>query len=242
MIILILVSSLPLIASYVWFRAAKYQFSLHRFLLALLAGAAAFFPALILQDMLSFSFHSGRTALFFHHFVRIALTEEISRLILLLIFFLISSFFISRTSGQSARQPLSINMIKKATATGFIAGLGFALLENAVYAAADINVLPLRVIFTAAVHAACGSRIGAAAVMLRSNPFQAILRVITAVAIHGIYNMMITMPGFAPLAAILIAVSALVTAILAIRGGWSDDTAKLPADTPLDKDNENSVG
>ncbi|MCL2175246.1 MAG: hypothetical protein FWB73_04280, partial [Treponema sp.] len=63
-----------------------------------------------------------------------------------------------------------------------------------------------------------------------------------AVAIHGIYNMMITMPGFAPLAAILIAVSALITAILAIRGGWSDDTAKLPTDTPLDKDEGNSVG
>jgi RsiW-degrading membrane proteinase PrsW (M82 family) len=120
--------------------------------------------------------------------------------------------------------PLSVNSIKKATAIGLVAGLGFSLLENAVYAASDFNVLPLRII-TAAVHGACGSRIGAAAVMLRSNPLQAILRILTATAIHGIYNLMITMPGLSPIAAILIAISALVTAILTIRGGWSEDTA-----------------
>jgi len=240
-IILILVSSLPLIAVYVWFRAAKYQFSLHRFLFALLAGAAAFFPALIFQDMLSFSFQSIRAALFFRFFIRIALTEEISRLILLIIFFSLNSLVVSRAakksrgSGQtSIHQPLSINTIKKATATGLVAGLGFALLENAVYAASDINILPLRIIFTAAVHAACGSRIGAAAVLLRSNPFQALLRVFTAVAIHGIYNMMIVMPGFTPLAAILIAISALITAILAIRGGWSDVKISAEETPPAD--------
>jgi len=252
--IIILISSLPIIAVYIWFHFAKYQFSLHRFLFALLAGAAAFFPALILQALLSFSFHSGRTAIFFQHFIRIALSEEISRLLLLLIFFMISNR-ITRNSGHLSDSPQpSFDTIKKATATGLVAGLGFALLESAVYAASDIRVLPLRIIITAAVHGACGSRIGAAAVLIRTNPFQAIIRILTATAIHGIYNMLIIMPGFSPVAAILIAVSALFSAIVTIRGGWLGDIAENtpnpilnnppPNEPPLgivDKNENNSV-
>jgi len=251
---IILISSLPIIAVYIWFHFAKYQFSLYRFLFALLAGAAAFFPALILQALLTFTFQSARTVIFFQHFIRIALSEELSRLLLLLIFFLISSR-IKHNSGQLSDSPQpSFGTIKKATATGLVAGLGFALLESAVYAASDIRVLPLRIIITAAVHGACGSRIGAAAVLLRTNPFQAIIRILTATAIHGIYNMLIIMPGFSPVAAILIAVSALFSSIVIIRGGWLGELAEntadpMPANPPpneplpdmVDKNENNSV-
>ncbi|MCL2185312.1 MAG: PrsW family glutamic-type intramembrane protease [Treponema sp.] len=264
--IIFLISSLPVIIVYVWFRLAKFQFSLIRFLLVLLAGAAAFFPALLLQELLSFSFQNSRAALFFHHFIRIALTEEASRFFILLLFFWISGKISSgkssehgslETSGSEEPQSLkplnnqiSFNVIKKATLSGLVAGLGFALLENAVYAASDINVALLRII-TAAVHGACGSRIGAAAMMIRRQPFQAILRIITAVTIHGIYNLMLTMPGFSAIAAILIAVSALFTSIVSISR-WSDDTHNPPAEpavtdtsqksrtTTLDKDKDNS--
>jgi len=238
LVILILISSLPVIAVYVWFKLAKYQFSLYWFLFALLAGAAAFFPALILQEMLIFTFRSGRAAMFFQYFVRIALTEELSRLLILIVFFWISA----RISPNN--KPLSINGIKKAAATGLIAGLGFSLLETLRYAASDISILPLRLILTAAVHAACGSRIGTAAVLLRSNPIQAFMRILTATAIHGIYNLMLAMPGFSPIAAILIAISAFFTAIMTIRGGWSGDTANssvtVQAAATLDKNGENS--
>jgi len=219
--ILILLSSLPVIAVYVWFRLAKYQFSLYRFLFALLAGAAAFFPALLLQEMLPFSLNGSRMTLFYQVFVRIAFTEELSRLFALIIFFWISA----RITSSKSSQPLSLDLTIEANATGLVAGLGFALIENAVYAASDITTLPLRLITTAAVHAACGARIGSAAVMLRSSPTQAILRIFTATAIHGIYNMMVTMPGFSQLAAVLIAASALATVILTIIGGWSKATA-----------------
>ena len=254
---IILISSLPIIAVYIWFRVAKYHFPLSRFLLTLLAGSAAFFPALLMQDFLSLSSLTGRMALFFQYFIRIAFTEELSRFFLLLIFFFIYNRITSRKSGQlSKNQPPSINTIKMATATGLVAGLGFALLENAVYAAADIRVLPLRIIITAAVHAACGSRVGVAAVTIRTNPLQAILRIFTATAIHGIYNLMIVMPGFSPIAAILIALSALFSAIFTIRGGWLDSLAEDPKDPiqdqpitaepppdkrTLDKPDENSV-
>jgi len=230
LLILILLSSIPVIAVYIWFRLAKYQFSLFRFLIVLLAGAAAFFPALILQDRLGFYNPSvGRWALFYQVFIRIAFTEELSRLLMLLIFF---RFFDSAKSADTAEtesikrssdQPLSFNTVKKGTAIGLVAGLGFALLETAVYGASNTGVLLLRAVTAAPLHGACGCRVGAAAVMLRTNPAQAILRILTATAIHGVYNLMIALPGLPSIAAVLIAISALVSAILTIRGGWSSD-------------------
>ena len=223
LIAIILISSLPVIAVYVWFRAAKYQFSLVLFLCTLLAGAASFFPALLLQDLLDISFSAGgRAALFYLYFIRIALSEELSRLFILFIFFWISGH-ITRPDHTQDTKTLSISTVKKATATGLVAGLGFALLENARYAASgiEIDVLLLR-IFTAAIHGACGSRIGAAAVMFRFNPIQALLRIVTATAIHGIYNLMVTRPGISSIAASLIAVSALITTIMIIRDGWTE--------------------
>ncbi|MDR3019293.1 MAG: PrsW family intramembrane metalloprotease [Treponema sp.] len=225
----IFTSSLPVIAVLIWFRLAKYQFSISRFFLALLAGAAAFFPALLLQDLFTINFLiTSQLALFFQYFIRIAFTEEFSRLLMLFIFFLIDRRFNetsnARLNSQAhSGQSISWNAVKKGTATGLIAGLGFALLENSVYGARDASVLLLRVFTATPLHAACGSRVGAAAVMFRTNPLQALFRFFSAVAIHGIYNLMVTRPGFPSIIAILIAISALITAIMAIRGGWTDN-------------------
>ena len=226
--VLIFVSSFPVIAVYVWFRLAKFQFSLIRFLFALLAGAAAFFPALILQEFLLFpSLVQGRAALFYEIFIRVALSEELSRLLMLFIFFLISSLFVKEPHDKHPMdfdQQLEDNIIKKGTATGLIAGLGFAILESARFAASDLDInLVLLRIFTAALHGACGSRIGAAAVMFRSNPLPALFKILAATAIHGVFNFMVTIPGFPSIAAILIAVSSLTTTILSIRSGWDDE-------------------
>jgi RsiW-degrading membrane proteinase PrsW (M82 family) len=221
LLILILVSSIPVIAVYIWFRAAKYQFSIVRFLFTLLAGAAAFFPALILQNFLNFSFSTpGRGPLFFNVFIRVAFTEELSRLLVLFIFFWISARV---NPGENSGRPLSYNRVKLGMAVGLVAGLGFALLESSVYAASDTGALLLRVFTAAPLHGACGSRVGAAAVMFRTNPIQAVFRVVIAVAIHGVYNFMIAMPGFPSIAAVIIALSAFATAIITIRGGWTSD-------------------
>jgi len=214
MILLILFSSIPVLAVYAWFRLAKYEFSIARFLFALLAGAAAFFPALFLQDLLNFSGYGGKGSLFLQVFIRIAFTEEISRLLMLLIFFFISSRLEKAENGQ----PLTFRVIKNGTATGLVAGFGFAILESAVYGASDTGVLLIRAVTAAPLHGACGSRIGAAAVLFRSNPGQALLRIVTATAIHGIYNFMVAMPGIPSLAAVLIAISALATAVITIHG------------------------
>jgi len=235
LLILILISAIPVIAVYVWFRLAKYQFSIFRFLIVLLAGAAAFFPALILQNRLGLYVPSaGRWALFYQFFIRIAFTEELSRLLMLLIFFRFFDSVKSKDSAESesikrsSDQPLSFNIVKRGTAIGLVAGLGFAILETARLAAdnSSLLLLLLRAITTAPLHGACGCRVGAAAVMLRTNLAQAILRILTATAIHGVFNLMVILPGLPSVAAVLIAISALVSAVLTIRGGWSDESSQ----------------
>jgi len=217
LVIMLIISSLPVIGVYVWFRIVKYNISPVVFLIVLLIGAAAIFPAILLQNLLSlFGPTGGRAAMFYEFFFRIAFTEELSRMLLLFIFSLVSGTL----------KPLSWSMVKKGTAIGLVAGLGFAILENAIYAAAnmDVKMLLLRAVTAAPLHAACGSRVGAAAVMLRSNPVQSIFRLLSAVAIHGIYNLMVTIPGFPAIMAILIAFSALITAIISIKGNWETDS------------------
>ena len=51
------------------------------------------------------------------------------------------------------------------------------------------------------------------------------MSMLTAIVIHGIFNMLITMSGFSTLAAILIVASALLTAILTIIGRRKGDSA-----------------
>ncbi len=230
LLVIIFISSIPVIAVYVWFRLARYQFKLVRFLFALLAGAAAFFPALILQNFLNFSVSAGgRLELFYHVFFRIAFTEELSRLLMLFVFFYIEG----RITKDSSGQPFSWNDINRGAAIGLVAGLGFAILENAVYAASDTRVLLLRAITAAPLHGACGSRIGTAAVMFRTNPVQAIFRIFAATAIHGVYNFMAAMPGLPSIMAILVAFSALFTAISTIHSSRTSEAKT------LDKNSEN---
>ena len=225
--IIIIISSIPAIAVFVWFRLAKYQFSISGFLFALLAGAAAIFPALLLQRFLDLPVQEGsRLELFYYFFIRIAATEELSRLLMLLVFFRISSL-ISQSGSEKFSGLVSYATVKKASALGLVAGLGFALMETSALIIKDMAMniefglfLILRIIAASLLHAACGSRIGAAAVIFHSNIILAILRILIAITIHGIYNFMISMPFLQSTLGILIALSAFVSSILAIRGGW----------------------
>jgi RsiW-degrading membrane proteinase PrsW (M82 family) len=241
LLVLILISAVPVIAVYIWYRLAKYQFSLIWFLFALFAGATAFFPALFLQNLLPFSIPAGgRFDLFYRFFIRIASTEEISRLLMLFIFFFISSHITKESASSFGTRTFSTHTfgmeqfpswdkVRKGAAGGLVAGLGFSILESARYAANDMSVyIILLRIFTAALHAACGSRVGAASVLFRSNPLQAFMRLITAIAIHGIFNFMAALPGFPSLMAILIAVSAVASSILTIRSKWNDEGSAKP--------------
>ena len=239
LVIIILISLIPVALVYLWFRLAKYKFSIVWFFLALIFGAAAVFPALIFQDLLNIPFDAATSSasllkweLFYHIFIRIAFTEELGRLLMLLLFFWVSRFFkldkdFLHEPGMLSNEQtnlLSYLAVKKGTAAGLIAGLGFAILEGAVLAVSNTGVLLIRAVTAAPLHAACGARIGAAAKMLRSSPIQSILRIFTATAIHGIYNFMISLPGIPAVAAILVAFTALGSIIVSLRGGWSNSS------------------
>jgi len=219
LILLITISSIPAAAAYIWFRLARYPFTLVRFLFTLLIGAAAVFPALFLQEIFPASFAAaGRWGIFIEIFLRIALTEELSRLLMLFLMFWISSRLEPRFRDSS----VSSGAVLHGAAAGMVAGFGFAIIEGAIFGAADTGVLLLRVFTAAPLHGACGSRVGSAAVMFRSNPYLALFRFLAATAIHGVYNFMIIMPGFPSIVAVLIALSALLSSIVSIRNGWKN--------------------
>jgi len=210
LVILLFVSSVPAIAVLMWFRYARYPFSVLRFSVSLLAGAVSVFPALMLQSL--FVARDGNI------FV-IAFIEEFSRLLILVM--LLFAFYRLRSSGQPKTQT-TISAETMAGSAGLIAGLGFAILESAVYGASNpVNALQ-RTFTTALLHGACGYRVGSSMAIFREHPVQAVFRFLTAVVIHSIYNYMLRIPGFIPsAAAILIALSALVTSVIAIRSGMN---------------------
>ena len=229
LIFLLLISSIPAIAVFIWFRLARYPFSPLRFSCALLAGAISFFPALVLQNILSAAtsgivYAIGKWGLIAEIFLRIAFTEEFSRLILLaILFFAISRL---RPAGQASPDPQNpgapppISPATMASAAGLIAGLGFAIIESAVYGASNPGNALLRTFTAAPLHGACGFRVGSSIAMFPERPLHAVFRFLSAVVIHGLYNFMLIIPGFLPsAAAILIALFSLTSAILVIRSG-----------------------
>jgi len=224
--ILLFISSIPVIAVFIWFRLAKYQFSINKFLFALLAGTVAVFPALILQRiLLALPVPTeGKLALFFEYFIRIAFTEEFSRLIILIILFFAIHRLSSRQAEQTSADPQDTEENTTEGAIGLIAGLGFAILESAVISASNPDITLMRTFTAAPLHGACGFRVGSSVLMFREHPVHAFFRFLSAVAIHGIYNFMLTIPGRLPsVAAILIALFALVSSVLAIHNSMKDE-------------------
>jgi RsiW-degrading membrane proteinase PrsW (M82 family) len=241
LILLIFASSVPAITVYLCFRIARYSFSTAWFLLSVLVGAATFFPALVLQHIISPNFAGiGRWGLAGQIF-SVALSEELARFIVLFMFFYITHKISTKklATGQipdrerimavppiAAQPPVpdtSFTELVRCSAAGLVAGLGFSLLENAVYGTSDTSVVLLRIFTAAPLHAACGARVGSAAVLFRVRPIQGFVRFITAVAIHGFYNFMVIKPGISSIAAILIALSAAASSVISIHGGMKGE-------------------
>jgi len=229
LVFLLLFSSIPAIAVFIWFRFAHYPFSSLRFSCALLAGAVSFFPALFLQNILAAAssgivYSMGKWGLIAEIFFRIAFTEEFSRLmVLVILFFAIRRL---RPAGQASPDPHNtgtpppVSAVTMASAAGLIAGLGFAIIESAVYGASNPGNALLRTFTAAPLHGACGFRVGSSVAMFPERPLHAVFRFFSAVVIHGLYNFMLLIPGLVPsAAAILIALFALISAILVIRNG-----------------------
>jgi RsiW-degrading membrane proteinase PrsW (M82 family) len=229
LLLLFFISALPVILAIFWFRLSGFPMSLLRCLCALLAGAAALFPALFLQRLFVIAGagdYGGRWGPLLQVFVRIALTEEFSRLVTLFFFFLAAGDFKKtdplrfeegRSGGFSGSR--GIGAAAWGAAAGLLAGLGFSIIENAAYGAADFRVTLPRIFTAAPLHGACGARVGSALLMFKEQPRYAVFRFFSAALIHGIYNILITRPGISVLLGVLIALFALASAALEIRGG-----------------------
>ena len=232
LLLLILISAIPAIAVFFWFCLCRYPFTFPMFAVSLLAGATAVFPALLFRHIVvSGGFFSEATAtwgIFIEFFIHTALTEELGRVIPLIILFLLFRRFGPAGTGEVAlsADEVSSGKDKKAalaSAAGLISGFGFAIIESATIGAANIDSILLRAFTAAPLHGACGSRVGASIAIFTERPGRAVARFLSAVAIHGIYNIMLIIPGrLPPIAAVLIALTALASSVLSIRNGMKD--------------------
>ena len=217
LLFLILIAALPALLLFLWYRLVRCPLSSGWFLIFLLGGASSMLLALLLQRLIpvlsgpATSLLGGLGAALFNQFCRIAATEELSRLLVFMIL-----FPLARIKGENA--------VLRGSAAGLAAGLGFALMENASYGASDIGIALLRTVTSAPLHGACGARVGAAAAGLGGVPF--LMRILSAVAIHGMYNFMIFSSGAMAIMAIIAALCALSSSILSIRAQLRDSESR----------------
>ena len=219
---LLMLAVLPVLGAYLWLRRRTPPLSLPWFLAAVIAGGLALFIAMFFQDLLSpFRLGSPGTIghdLFYMIFIRVALVEELSRLIPL--FFLLT-FYRQRLESPGGPEPqAALGPPAFAGLSGLVAGLGFAALESAAYGMTDLSITLYRALGAAPLHGACGIRSGRALAMAPSQPLRALGLFASAVLIHGAYNLMIVSPLFPTFLAIPAALAALYTSLsplLALR-------------------------
>ena len=212
LLLLLLAAALPVVAAFFSFRAVKSPVTLSWFLISLGAGIASILPAALIQSIFPSPGKGGSYGLgqlFFGVFLRIALVEEASRLVTLIPLI------------KAGTRRLHINSAFGA-ALGLVAGLGFAVMENAFYGAADIGITLLRAFAAAPLHGACGIRAGAAVSLFKERPAKAVYLFVSSVLIHGAYNLMIASPAFPSLLAILTALAALFSSLPLIKNAEAE--------------------
>jgi RsiW-degrading membrane proteinase PrsW (M82 family) len=213
LLLLIGISALPILAALIWIRVRRFPIGLPWFLLALLGGALSLGIAAILQALFPPTNETTIAAMLFKIFIQIALTEELGRLgVFALLLGLVRRFGKNTGSSDQRASAPAFDAI-----TGLIAGLGFAVIETAMYGVGDFSIALIRAVTAAPLHGACGTRIGMAISHIRSAPGLALIRFLYAVGIHGMYNFMIISPGIPQVFPILIAFTALLSSIQLIR-------------------------
>jgi RsiW-degrading membrane proteinase PrsW (M82 family) len=209
---LIFISSLPIFAAFIWFRIIRFPLTIRWFLGSLATGAAGLLLAGFLQGLFPPLTGIDMGTLLFKLFIQFALTEEFGRLIFIYLFLRIYRRFLNPSPDQ-----FSDTTLPSGPATGFLAGLGFAVIETAVYGAADPGSAFLRAFVVAPLHGACGCRVGLTAASLSRSPFRAFMFFLYAVGIHGMYNFMVINPALPPFFPIILVFAALLSSIRIIR-------------------------
>ena len=217
---LLLASVLPVIVLFLWIRKgsgeSSAQVTLPWFLGAFTAGIVSLLITAFIQGFFpSIDSTDGPASLFFYIFVTVALVEEISRLFTL---------FPLLKTGNSDKN------IGFAAIIGLAAGLGFASAENALYGIGltDLNIPLLRAFTAAPLHGACGIRIGTALFFISRRPAKAIFLIITAIIIHGAYNLIIDSPAIPEILSIPTALAALVISLPMLKSDSEGENHTFP--------------
>jgi RsiW-degrading membrane proteinase PrsW (M82 family) len=208
LLLLIVISALPVLAVLLWIRLRRLPVRLPWFLASLLGGALSLGLAAVLQSLFPKTDEASIGVLLVKIFIQIALTEELGRLV---VFSLLLSL---RRRFSKEAEP---HQLAFAAITGLIAGLGFAVIETAMYGAGNFSIALVRAVTTAPLHGACGVRIGLAVSQARDAPVGSLVRFLYAVGLHGIYNFMILNRDIPLVFPVLIAFTALFSAIQLIR-------------------------
>ena len=210
----ILISIVPIVGLIIWFKYKKYPFSLLAICASFFTGLVTVFVAFLFHNNFEYLGHfipaDSRWVNFYKNFIQFSFSEEISRFILLLIFYLIYS--------RIRRNENSMQNEGWFCAVGIIAGFGFAVLESTVIDISYANFTWMRIFTAAPLHAACGCRVAFSVANLKKYPAQSIFRFFSAVAIHGLYNILIIRNHLpSQIAAILIALFSFASSMLLIN-------------------------
>lgn len=220
LLLLTVIAVLPLIMVFFWFKARKLQITLPWFLIVIAAGIVSLFTAALIQNFLPQPEKNGLGALLFGVFIRVAVIEEAGRLLTLIPLIKTANRFYGRKAAFNAASidtSSDASSAASSAAAGLVAGLGFAAIENAFYGMADINITLLRAFTAAPLHGACGIRIGAAIFEINRNPVKTISLFLSAVIIHGAYDLIIVSPAIPSLLAAAVAFLALFVSIRLLK-------------------------
>jgi len=205
---LILTAALPAVIVFFWLRSGRSPITLPWFLLSFAAGIISFIVAAVIQAFFVQKKNEGVWPLLFNIFIRIALIEEVSRIIAIIPFF---------SAAKNRRKNIAFG-----AAIGLIAGLGFAVIESAYYGIANLNIALLRIFTAVPLHAACGIRAGTAVFVAPKHPAKFFFLFISSVLIHGAYNLMIVSPAIPSFLAIPTAIIAFFASIYYLSDSYSN--------------------
>lgn len=196
-VIILAVSLIPAAAAVLWERRRGLLLSPYFVLISIGAGVLSIILAMLFSSFLPDFEVSGPLGDMARHILRTAVTEEAARLAVFAVL-----FAVLRLKPDDGR----------IQAGGLLAGLAFAAVETAVHAATNAGVVLIRAISAAPLHGACGIRCAQAARGCEGRAV-AVCRFITAVLVHGCYNLLLSRGGILPAIAVFLAISSLFSAI-----------------------------
>ncbi|WP_304223514.1 PrsW family glutamic-type intramembrane protease [Gracilinema caldarium] len=219
MVLVVGISALPVIVLFFYLKKRVPQFGNWLFIAALAAGSLSMLLASLLQITLPAANAGTFLALIYTVFIRNAMTEELGRLlVLILLFWILPVFYQFDEHEMSEEQrllPLYIVVF-----IGITAGFSFAMLETISYGMLNLQLVIVRTLTSAPLHAACAARVSVAAWLIfkggeaqRGKMVKAVFYGISAVLIHGIYNLLLLFPSSFAVLPVILAYIALASAL-----------------------------